>query len=692
MTVEMVRQTAFTIGEVDSNLYKRTDIKSYLSAAQSLLNVEVSTTGIAKKRKGTTFLLDVSAYADINGKMYEFVDKNNNYYLILSADTATGWSVFTVDSSTGAIAHLQNLSTPYSSADLPFIDYTLSNDVLVLTHPSYAPARIYVSNYSGPVFSYAALVIQTQPSFDFNTVDYSKATVEFTTSATTFSMVLSGTIVGAFTADWIGGQVVGFGATAEQSVGYGIITAVSGSNPYTISGVTQIQFAASANMPTSGNQYVIRQPAFTSALGYPAKVLFYQNRLWFANTLTLPDTVFGSVLNQPVSFDVGVGSDADAIIYTIGQSNSGPILALNGGKQLEIFTQNYEFAAPQEQNIGLTPSTFSIRQQSSYGSSSLIKPITYINDTYYIPKTGASIINFHYDGIGQTYTSSNISVASTHLVKSPINRALQRGSLGSQDNFIYYLNQDSTVTAFQFAAEYELAALTPIEFTGLQIGNEPGDEPQPIQIGAYDITAINNKIYFYKQYTLTGVYGIEIFDDSTRIDTTQTVTMDFYSPTLGIITGLDAYDGYVMQIVFDGQDYGLTQNSAGHVAAITGGIAYVNNPEGNTGDTQIGFLYDIVVTPMYVFAGALQSNYFKFISRIFIDYYLSLDFQVNGYQVPYQMFAVNNQFVPLTPQTDTFVIGSEQGWHRFDTLTITQSSPFDLQITAIAYQIEAEII
>lgn len=34
----------------------------------------------------------------------------------------------------------------------------------------------------------------------------------------------------------------------------------------------------------------------------------------------------------------------------------------------------------------------------------------------------------------------------------------------SQDNFIYFLNSDNTLTAFQFAHEVNLAALTPITF------------------------------------------------------------------------------------------------------------------------------------------------------------------------------------------------------------------------------------
>jgi hypothetical protein len=71
-----------------------------------------------------------------------------------------------------------------------------------------------------------------------------------------------------------------------------------------------------------------------------------------------------------------------------------------------------------------------------------------------------------------------------------------------------------------------------------------------------------------------------------------------------------------------------------------------------------------------------------------VDYYLSLDFQIDGQQVPFQFF---NQPV-LTPQTGTQTISTVDGYNQFNTFTITQNSPFDLQILGIAYQVDAEII
>lgn len=665
MSNEMIRQTIFTTGEVDVINYKRTDFQDYLTGAQSLLNVIVGTTGLAKKRPGTKLLLVISSYVTDNSQLYEFQDINGNFYVIVSSNLF--FHIFSINGDN--VVFYQTVATPYIDAHLQQIDFANDNDVIVLTHPSYPSSRIYVSSYSPVVFTYQALNIYPQPAYDFGNINYNNFTVNANQVGSVLTLQFTG--LGSdpgFNAAWIGGQIIGGGATPDDPVGYAIITAVSyGAGTTTFTATVQIDFKSPGS--TSGSQYSIRQPVFTAALGYPSKVIFYQNRLWLANTKNLNDTIFGSKLNAPTNFDVGIGNDTDAIIYGIGQSDSGGIVWLNGGKQLEVYTKNYEFVAPQQQDSGLTPSTFAIRQQSAYGASENVKPSTYINDSYYVTKTGKAIINFHFEGIGQAYMSSNVSVASSHLVKNPINNALQRGTDTSQDNYIFYLNDDNSVTAFQFAAEYKLAALTPIQFD---------TELNPVDI--LDIVSINNEIYFLKKYVLTGVTVLEKFVNDFKIDSYENNTM----ASSGLITGLDNLDGYTVQVFFQNQDFGQYMVENGQII--------VDNLNEYSGAVQVGLLYFLQITPMYLFAGANGSNNFKNISQIYVDYFNSLNFYVNGKLVNYQYFADIQAGLPLQPKTGTVVMDSVDGWNRFSNFTITQNSPFDCQILGIAYQISSAII
>ncbi len=693
---KMVRQNSFNAGEVDQVTWKRTDIAEYLTAAQSLLNAEVGTTGLARKRKGTTFRINATNQAEQNSTMYEFIDKNGQYYIILGASQM--FYVFTVPNPetpvvdyqgrfvityTGDqvvydnenIDFVQGIPVDYTSVDLFDIDYTQDNDVLILTSPNYPPGRIYVSSYSPLTFAFEYLNIYPLPSYDFNQINYNATTVTLSVSGNTLTIAFAGLPAGStFNSGWIGGEIVGGGASELAPIGYAIITGVSQSGTtVTFTATVQIAFQTTG-YATSGSQYSIRQPAWVNTLnnpfglGYPSKVLYFQNRLWFGNTALLPNTIFGSKLNQPVSFDVGTGKDTDAIIYTIGQTNSGAIQWLNGGKQLEIYCSNFEFACPQNEDIGLTPSTFSVRQQSSYGSSLVLKPQTYINDSYFVQKTGKAAINFHFTGVGLAYASTNIAPQSQHLMKNPNNRALSRGTDISQDNFIYFVNDDSTITSFQFASEIKLAALTPVIFQA--------------DVQLIDIVSVNNFIYILKYYSLTQQYTIERFDDATYVDSEETYFMD----STGVVAELDRFDGYTVQVVYANQDFGQY--------LVVNGTITVNNPLQLTVSVQIGLLFDVEIIPMFPFFSATSSPFEKILSRVYIDYYQSLNFFINGKLVQYQNFNEIQLGLPLVPKTDTAIYSPVEGYNRFDgeAIVITQSSPFDLQILSIGYEIDMAVI
>jgi hypothetical protein len=662
MGAELIRQTMFSSGEVDAINYQRSDFKDYLTAAQSLLNVEVGTTGLAKKRKGTQFLLQTSK-SDPNSKLYGFQDKNGQFYCLISGHLC--FDVYTIQQEAASeLQFLQTLSTPYPSEVLNDLDYSNDNDSLILVHAHYPPARITIKNYAPLLFSYDVLNLYPLPAYDFGDVIYNKGNASL--SGDVHSIQLTLTDSAGFNEAWIGGQIIGGGTSDISPLGYAIITKLSyQADQVTFTGKVQIPFLIQG-ASTSASQYSIRKPAFSTNAGYPSKVIFFQNRLWFANTKTLSNTLFASKINAPVNFDVGVGQETDAIIYTLGQSDSGGIVWMNGGKELEIYTSNYEFVAPQEQNVGLTPATFSIRQQSAYGVSDKLKPISYLNNSYYVNKTGNAIINFCFQGIGQSYLASNISQAASHLVKNPIKAVLLRGTDQSQDNFIYFLNPDHTITAFQFAHEVHLAALTPFSTHH--------------QIEIQDIVAIDNTIYLLKKYLNSQQMVLEKMVLDIKLDGSEEKTL----PENGKIAGLDRFEGLDVQVMFNQEDYG--------VYPVKQGVIQVHNPEQKIGPCCIGLLYRVEIRPMYFYGGPSHADLMKKITKIYVEYVGSLNFYISDQLVNYQIFLNVQQGNGLHPSSGTAIISPVFGWSRQKTFSITQKAPFDLQITSIAYQINTTMI
>ena len=285
--MEIIRQTMFSSGEVDAINYHRSDFKDYLTAAQSLLNVEVGTTGLAKKRKGTQFLLQTKN-SDANSKLYGFQDKNGQFYCLISGHHF--FDIYAIKKEAASeLQFLQTLSTPYASAELNDLDYSNDNDSLIFVHANYPPARITIKNYAPLLFTYEILNLYPLPAYDFGDVIYNKGNANLSGDVHTIRLTLTDSP--GFNDDWIGGQIIGGGTTDLSPLGYAIITQVSyQANQVTFEGKVQIPFLIQG-ASTSATQYSIRKPAFSNNAGYPSKVIFFQIDLSFVTPNTISNDI-----------------------------------------------------------------------------------------------------------------------------------------------------------------------------------------------------------------------------------------------------------------------------------------------------------------------------------------------------------------------------------------------------------------
>jgi len=147
---------------------------------------------------------------------------------------------------------------------------------------------------------------------------------------------------------------------------------------------------------------------------------------------------------------------------------------------------------------------------------------------------------------------------------------------------------------------------------------------------------------------------------------------------------LERLDTLAVQVVFDNQDYGIY--------TVTDGKIQIHNPEKKTGHCWIGLLYPVEIRPMYFYAGPAHADLMKQTTKLYVEYFESLNFYINGKLVNYQRFSEFQQGKGLLPRSGTAIICPVLGWNRDKTFTISQYAPFDLQITAIAYQVSSAMI
>jgi len=655
-----VRQDSFQFGEIDEINFNETSSPFYLKSLKSAKNMLVSNTAKLVKRTGFKNIKSLSDETigpklTADTRMFGFFAEDNEYYIIFA--TNLEFSFYKVSDG----SFVTPIATPYVNAELKNIKDTNGENNIIFVHPDNIQARL---DESAGTFTYTPFSFAQQPVYDFGDVNYNSA-VTTMAGGTTVTFTLTVTGVTTFTTDWVGGLVIGGGNNINDPIGYGVITSVVVGANTVFTGTVKIDFKDGT---FSGSDFSIRKPIYSATLGFPSAVILFQNRLWFANTKTLKNTIAGSKINQFDNFDVGIGRDNDAIIDTLGDTNAGEIEFLNSGKQIEIYTRNFEYVSPQPNGIALTPSSFTARLQSSYGVSKDFQPINYGNNSYYMGRGGKSLFKFEFQGLGESYASENISFVSSHLIKSPTSSAVVQSTINSQENYLFLLNNDSTLTCYQFSDAAAINSFTPLTF---------GDETN---VNIIDIIDIDNKFYMLVFLKTSSKYILARFDEDFYHDFYQVKTL----PANGVITGLTDYEGYTVSVVFEGQGFGDYVVSSGQIT--------VDNPDMDTGDCTVGLTYNVEIKPLSPFDGAKLTDAFKKTSFIYIDYFNSLNFNVNGKLVPYKTFAEIQAGDELMPKTGTAKISTAKGWRITQDIEITQSSPLPLSILSISYQIQGDLI
>jgi hypothetical protein len=127
-------QTNFTAGEISPTLRGRVDISRYQNGAATLKNFIVKPQGGIFARPGTVHIREVKSSAK-RGRLYEFEYSETVNYLLEFGDLCV--RIFKDNVYVGT-----EVVTPYLEADLPFLKFTQSADVLYICHPSYQTRKL----------------------------------------------------------------------------------------------------------------------------------------------------------------------------------------------------------------------------------------------------------------------------------------------------------------------------------------------------------------------------------------------------------------------------------------------------------------------------------------------------------------------------------------------------------------------
>ena len=283
------------------------------------------------------------------------------------------------------------------------------------------------------------------PTFDFN-ANYFGPTVTFTPSAVSGTITITAANATPFTAAHVGGIYAGNGGIVRITV----FTDNQHVTGYTISAFPNTN-------AIRGDLSLVAEPAWSNNRGWPRTVSFFQNRLVFGGSTSLPNGVWLSVSFDAFNFDDSETLADNAISWYPASGSINFIRALTSGRSLIVHTNTGNYSTPVSQETVWVPTNFTLTEQNKFGVSS-IQPVFIDNQIFFTDISGNNIINMLWEFTQSSYVTNNRSIAASSLIRNPVDMAALATPQFIDGFYALFVNSDGTVAMHQTLLEEDVKA------------------------------------------------------------------------------------------------------------------------------------------------------------------------------------------------------------------------------------------
>jgi hypothetical protein len=410
------------------------------------------------------------------------------------------------------------------------------------------------------------------------------------------------------------------------------------------------------NIPThdfgSGDEAV-----WSSARGWPKSITFFSGRMWLGGSKKRPQSLWGSKTNDFYNFDLGTSLDDESIYVTLDTDQVNAITGIFAGRHLQIFTTGGEFYMP---DAIITPSKSAVKRQSLFGSSS-VRPKSLDGSTLFLDRTGKSIREFIYTYTEDAYTSTSTSLLASHLLSSPVDMDVSRGTSKDDANYLYLVNDDGTMAVFNMLRNQEVSGWTQWVTTG--------------DIEA--VCVVVDDVYFVTKRTINSsvVRFLEMIDVDSYTDANERST-----PGSATVTGLGHLNGEECRVKADGAVMPNATPTSGNITLSRSAAA-----------VEVGLDYDTLVKTMPLnmdFQNGPILMRKKRIIRVMLDVHESLGLHVDGTLLPDRALGVGVLDTTPTPYTGLKDV-YKMGWSELAQIEISQTDPVPMLLLGVSLEMEA---
>ena len=523
-------QSNFTTGELDPLLNSRIDINQYYNALDKARNVLIQPQGGAIRRPGLEYISTIPSAANPqNGcrlvpfefstsQSYMMLFVNNRMYVYKDKELVTNINGSGND----------YLTTTIGSSVLATMDYAQSADTLIVVHEDMQPIEI-TRGATDSSWTITNITFEYIPQYAF-TITTSSPSHSLTPSEVDGNITLTGG-GGAFAASDVGQYV-----EANDGLGRARITRFVSSSE--VEAIVEIPFF-NTDAIASGSWYIESgyEDAWSSSKGWPRTVTFHQGRLYFGGSKSRPNTLFASRVARFYDFNPGETLDDDAIEATLATDSVNAITGMFAGRDLQIFTKGGEFFVSQAALDPITPNNIVISTATRRGAKEGIKPVGAESGTLFIQRAGKALREFLFSDVELSYISNNISLLSSHLLRSPSDMALRKATSTDDGDLLLIVNEsDGSLATYSILRGQNVIApsLSTVDGEFVNV--------------AVDV----DTIYFVVKRTINGstVYYVEAFNDDNTTDSNVLLT-GASLPGTTTVTGLDHLEGETVKVIAD---------------------------------------------------------------------------------------------------------------------------------------------
>jgi hypothetical protein len=158
----------------------------------------------------------------------------------------------------------------------------------------------------------------------------------------------------------------------------------------------------------------VARDLFSTVKNYPHVATDYQQRRWFAHTITEPDGIWGSRTGFRANFSISSPlQDDDSLSFRIAGNNHNPVQHLFGLKSLIVLTGAGEWTVG-EPKQPLTPTALTADQETYVGAAD-IRPVIVGNSVIYLQARGSIIHDLQFDQQVEGLGGKDLTIFAAHL-------------------------------------------------------------------------------------------------------------------------------------------------------------------------------------------------------------------------------------------------------------------------------------